>query len=286
MAQVELGVFVTPAAERREEILAMAAAADETGLDYLAIQDHPYQRRFLDTWTLLSFLAARTARIRLLPDVANLPLRLPAVLAKSAASLDVLSGGRVELGLGAGAFWEGVAAMGGPVRSGPESVEALEEAIAIIRAFWSGESSVTVEGRHYSVRGAHPGPPPAHRIGIWVGAYRPRMLALTGRLADGWLPSLGSYLTVEDVPARQAAIDEAARGAGRDPAEIKRVANVGVGGGLLEGPLEGWGDQLARLAEKLRFEAFILSAESAEEVRRIGEQVAPRLRELTGGAAP
>ena len=282
MPAVELGVFVTPAAEQRDETLAMAAAADETGLDYVAIQDHPYQRRFLDTWTLLSFLAARTTRVRLLPDVANLPLRLPAVLAKSVASLDVLSGGRVELGLGAGAFWEGVAAMGGPVRSGPESVAALEEAIAVIRAFWSGEPTVTVEGSHYSVRGVHPGPPPAHRIGIWVGAYRPRMLDLTGRLADGWLPSLGSYLPPEDAVARQAAVDEAARAAGRDPAEIKRVANVGVGGGLLKGPLEGWGDQLARLAEELRFEAFILSAESADEVRRIGERVAPRVRELTG----
>jgi alkanesulfonate monooxygenase SsuD/methylene tetrahydromethanopterin reductase-like flavin-dependent oxidoreductase (luciferase family) len=282
MAAVELGVFVSPASEQLSDTLAIAAAADASGLDYVAIQDHPYQRRFLDTWTLLSFLAARTERVRLLPDVANLPLRLPSVLAKAAASLDVLSGGRVELGLGAGTFWEGVGAMGGPVRSGPESVDALEEAIAVIRAFWSGRSAVTVEGRHYSVRGVHPGPPPAHPIGIWLGAYGPRMLRVTGRLADGWIPSLGSYLPVEDASARQAAIDEAARAAGRDPSEIKRVANVGVGGDLLQGAVDTWAEQLARVAEDLRFEAFILSADSADEARRIGEDVAPRLRELTG----
>src|SRR5918996_88271 len=105
-----------------------------------------------------------------------------------------------ELGLGAGAFWEAIGAMGGPVRSGREALEALEEAIGIIRAFWSGERTIAFEGRHYSVRGLHPGPPPAHPIGIWLGVGKPRALALTGRLADGWVPSL-SWATPEIVPA-------------------------------------------------------------------------------------
>src|SRR3954451_8536020 len=96
--RLELGVCPVPEAERTQELLAIARAADEAGLDYVAIQDHPYQRRFLDTWTLLSYAGAITERVRLLPDVANLPLRPPAPLAKAAASLDVLTGGRVELG--------------------------------------------------------------------------------------------------------------------------------------------------------------------------------------------
>src|SRR5919197_1556930 len=112
------------------------------------------------------------------------------MLAKQAASLDVLSGGRFELGLGAGSLWEAIAAMGGPDRSPREALEALEEAIRIIRLFWSGELTITFEGRHYSVKGLDPGPPPAHPIGIWVGGYKPRMLNLIGRLADGWIPSL------------------------------------------------------------------------------------------------
>src|SRR2546429_7731894 len=116
-----------------------ARLADELGFDLLGIQDHPYQWRFLDTWTLISVLAAQTSRIRLFPDVANLPLRPPAVLAKAAASVDLLSGGRFELGLGAGGFWDAIAAMGGPRRSPGEAVDALEEAIAVMRLMWSGE---------------------------------------------------------------------------------------------------------------------------------------------------
>src|SRR3954462_15812285 len=131
---VEFGIFPVPNAQDAQAIEEQVIAADRGGLDLVGIQDHPYQRRFLDTWSLIPFLAARTERIRFFPDVANLPLRPPAVMAKAAASIDLLSGGRFELGLGAGAFWEGIAAMGGPVRSGPESVEALEEAIGVIRA--------------------------------------------------------------------------------------------------------------------------------------------------------
>jgi alkanesulfonate monooxygenase SsuD/methylene tetrahydromethanopterin reductase-like flavin-dependent oxidoreductase (luciferase family) len=130
---------------------ARSRPAERGGLDLIGIQDHPYQRRFLDTFALIADLLARTERLRIFPDVANLPLRPPAMLAKAGASLDVMSGGRFELGLGAGAFWDAIAAMGGPARSPGESVDALAEAIE-----------------------------------IWLGAYEPRMLRLTGRVADGW----------------------------------------------------------------------------------------------------
>src|SRR3954453_12550069 len=143
------GIFPTPNAADQDEILEQVLIADREGLDLVGIQDHPYQRRFLDTWSLIPFLAARTERIRFFPDVANLPLRPPAVMANAAASIDILSGGRFELGLGAGAFWEGIGAMGGPVRSGKESVDALEEAIAVIRLMWSGERSVSFSGEYY-----------------------------------------------------------------------------------------------------------------------------------------
>jgi alkanesulfonate monooxygenase SsuD/methylene tetrahydromethanopterin reductase-like flavin-dependent oxidoreductase (luciferase family) len=278
---VELGIFVVPGAEDPESTLSQALAADGAGLDFLAVQDHPYQRRFFDTWTFLSYVAGRTERVRLLPDVVNLPLRPPAVLAKSAASLDVLSGGRLELGIGAGSFWEGVEAMGGPRRTPKESVDALEEAIAILRAFWSGERSVRFEGEHYRVSGAKPGPPPAHPIGIWVGAYGPRMQRLTGRLGDGWLPSVGgSYLQPDDVPAMQGRIDEAAKSAGRDPSEIRRAANVLN----LDGELRDWPEQLARITE-LGFETLLVGVPDEDPVgaiRGLGEDVLPRLRELTG----
>jgi alkanesulfonate monooxygenase SsuD/methylene tetrahydromethanopterin reductase-like flavin-dependent oxidoreductase (luciferase family) len=277
---LKLGLFIVPDATDGAATVAQIIEADRCGLDIVGVQDHPYQWRFFDTWTLLAYAAGRTERVRLLPDVLNLPLRLPALIAKSVASLDVLSGGRVELGMGAGAFWDAVAGMGGPRRTPKESVDALQEALAIIRGFWSGERSVSFQGEHYQVRGAHPGPLPVHPVGIWLGAYGPRMLRLTGRLADGWIPSLGgSYLTPEDAPKAQAAIDDAARSARRDPAQIERAVNVMA----LHGGSAAWPDQLARIASKLRFSTLLVPVPSDDPlafIRRLGEDTAPRAREL------
>jgi alkanesulfonate monooxygenase SsuD/methylene tetrahydromethanopterin reductase-like flavin-dependent oxidoreductase (luciferase family) len=279
---VELGIFVVPDATNAASTVAQIVEADRSGLDLVGVQDHPYQWRFFDTWTLLAYAAGRTERVRLLPDVLNLPLRLPTMIAKSVASLDALSDGRVELGIGAGAFWDAVAAMGGPRRTPKESVDALEEAIAILRSFWSGQRSVRFEGEHYQVVGAHPGPPPAHPVRLYVGAYGPRMLRLTGRLADGWLPSLGEhYLHPEDASKRHAAIDEAARAAGRDPIEIDRALNVME----LGGAPKTWVDQLARISDELGFSTLLVGVpqeDSVAFVRRLGEDIAPRVRELLG----
>src|SRR3954453_3849656 len=154
--ELQFGVFLTPASQDRERVVALATLADRSGLDLVTFQDHPYQARFLDTWTLLSFVAARTSRIRLAPNVLNLPLRQPAVVARAVASLDILSGGRAELGIGAGAFWDGIEAMGGRRLRPGQSVEALEEAIDVIRALWhTGErGGARVDGHHYRLRGA------------------------------------------------------------------------------------------------------------------------------------
>jgi alkanesulfonate monooxygenase SsuD/methylene tetrahydromethanopterin reductase-like flavin-dependent oxidoreductase (luciferase family) len=276
----KLGIFAVPDATDPAATIELLLAAERAGLDAVGVQDHPYQRRFFDTWTLLAYVAGRTERIRLIPDVTNLPLRPPAMLAKAAASLDVLSGGRVEVGLGAGAFWDAVEAMGGPRRTPKESVDALEEAIAICRAWWDGERSVDVDGEHYRVRGARPGPPPAHRIGIWVGAYGPRMLRLTGRLGDGWLPSLGgSYLGAGDALRMQGVIDEAARRAGRSPGDVERAVNLTA----FEGDIA---DALARTVSELRFTTLFAGVpddgSAVDFVRRLGEDVAPRVRELLG----
>ncbi|MGA8921553.1 MAG: LLM class flavin-dependent oxidoreductase, partial [Candidatus Dormiibacterota bacterium] len=175
---VQFGVFLTPAAADPRRTLELALLADDLGFDLVGIQDHPYQHRFLDTWTLLTAIAVRTSRITVFPDVVNVPLRPPAVLAKAAASLDLLTGGRLELGLGAGGSWEAIKSIGGPVRTRGESVSALEEAIQVIRLMWSGERGVRFAGEFYQLDGVHTGPAPAHPIGIWLGAYKPRMLSL------------------------------------------------------------------------------------------------------------
>jgi alkanesulfonate monooxygenase SsuD/methylene tetrahydromethanopterin reductase-like flavin-dependent oxidoreductase (luciferase family) len=282
---LELGLSLVPASADAERLRSLAERADELGLDLIGIQDHPYQWRFLDTFALIADLLARTERIRVFPDVANLPLRGPAMLAKQAASFDLLSDGRFELGLGAGAFWEAIGAMGGPVRSGREALEALEEGIAIIRAFWSGERTIAFEGKHYSVKGLHPGPPPTHPIGIWLGVGRPRALALTGRVADGWVPSLG-WATPELVPELARRVDEGAAEAGRDPSEIRRVYNVsgtivdGPVRGLLDGPPEHWAETLTQFATELGFDTFIVwpGGEPEAQLERFAQEVVPALR--------
>jgi alkanesulfonate monooxygenase SsuD/methylene tetrahydromethanopterin reductase-like flavin-dependent oxidoreductase (luciferase family) len=213
------------------------------------------------------------------------------MIAKQAATLDLLSGGRFELGLGAGGFWEAIRAMGGPFRSGREAFEALEEAIQIIRLFWSGERTISFEGRHYSVSGLHPGPEPAHRIGIWLGVLRPRALGLVGRAADGWVPSL-SYATPDIAPEMHGRIDEGAEGAGRDPAEIQRVYNVsgavvdGAASDLLHGPADHWVETLTAFALELGFDTFVFWPESDPlvQVERFALEVVPGVREAVAKA--
>lgn len=279
------GTFLTPTAEQAERVVALAELTEQVGLDLVTVQDHPYQARFLDTWTLLSVIAARTSAVRVSPNVANLPLRPPAVLARSVASLDVLSGGRVELGLGSGAFWEAIAAVGGPRLQPAEGVRALEEGIEVIRAMWAADGPpVRVDGRYHRVWGAHPGPAPAHDIGIWLGAYKPRMLALTGRLADGWLPS-SPYSPPDALPAMNRAIDEAAEAAGRRPSDVRRLYNIGGtfaqhGTGFLQGPPAMWAEQLAELTLNQGMSAYFVMGDDPEVIRRFAAEVAPAVREL------
>ena len=209
------GYFLIPNAA--DPLLDTAREIEARGLDWIGIQDHPYQRRFVDTWALLGAIAAVTNRVGLFPDVANLPLRPPAVMGKAAASLDVLSGGRFELALGAGGFWDAIEAYGGPRRAPRDAIDALEEAIQVIRLIWSGERNLRFTGTHYRLAGAHSGPVPVHSIGIWLGVYGPGALRLAGRLADGWVPSLRGEVTLLGEGA--ARLDDAAVRAGRDPAE-------------------------------------------------------------------
>jgi alkanesulfonate monooxygenase SsuD/methylene tetrahydromethanopterin reductase-like flavin-dependent oxidoreductase (luciferase family) len=283
---LRFGSFISPASADAEQTVSLAVLSEQVGLDLVTFQDHPYQPAFLDTWTLLSYVAARTSRVHLAANVTNLPLRPPAVLARSVASLDLLSGGRVELGLGAGAFWDAIEAMGGRRLSPGQARQALAEAISVIRQTWdtSQHGGVRVDGEFYPVKGAKRGPAPAHGVGIWLGAYKPRMLALTGQAADGWLPSL-SYLQPGDLGAGNKIIDEEAERAGRPPAAIRRLLNIGgqfspVSRGPLDGPPDQWAEELAGLALSDGISTFIVAADDPGTLRRFATEVAPAVREL------
>jgi alkanesulfonate monooxygenase SsuD/methylene tetrahydromethanopterin reductase-like flavin-dependent oxidoreductase (luciferase family) len=277
---IKFGYFLIPNSD--SPLLSIAQQAERLGLDYIAVQDHPYQRRFVDTWMLLSMIAAATSRIGLFPDVANLPLRPPAMMAKAAATIDLLSGGRFELGLGAGGFWEAIEAYGGSPRTPGQSLAALAEAIEVIRKVWSGDRNLRFEGQHYHLRGAHSGPVPAHPIGIWLGVYGPRALRLVGRVADGWVPSFrGDLKQIADMTAR---LDEAVAQAGRDPGSLRRILNVngtitdGASRGVLQGPVDQWTDELTQFAVSYGFDTFILWAEGEDQLARFAGQVMPAVR--------
>jgi alkanesulfonate monooxygenase SsuD/methylene tetrahydromethanopterin reductase-like flavin-dependent oxidoreductase (luciferase family) len=286
------GTFVTPTNRPVQRAVEQAVIADRAGLDLVTFQDHPYLPSFHDTSTLLAYAAARTERIRLSANVANLPLRPPAVLARAIATLDLLSGGRIELGLGAGAFWDGVVGMGGPRRSPGESIEALDEAIAIVRGLWdtSDRSVLSLRGKHYDVHGAKRGPAPAHPVSIWVGAYKPRILRLIGRAADGWLPSM-QYLEngLPELTDMNRHIDRAALAAGRDPRDIRRFLNIGgrfaaQGAGFLQGPPSQWADELTEVALTYGTSGFILASDDATLTRTFAAEVAPAVRDLVATA--
>ena len=204
------------------------------------------------------------------------------MMAKAAASIDLLSGGRFELGLGAGAFWDAIAAYGGERRSPGEALGALAEAIDVIRLVWSGDRGVRFEGEHYRLGGPHSGPVPAHPIGIWLGVYGPRAIAITGRLADGWVPSLrpdGPPLA--DMVDR---LDQSAADAGRHPGDIRRILNIGgtitdgPSSGILHGPAAQWVDELSAFAIDLGFDTFITSGDDHDHLRRFAVEVVPGVR--------
>jgi alkanesulfonate monooxygenase SsuD/methylene tetrahydromethanopterin reductase-like flavin-dependent oxidoreductase (luciferase family) len=289
------GVNIDPAVGGVPLAVELAHYADAQGIELIGIQDHPYNPAHLETWTLLAFLGARTERVRLLPNVLDLPLRPAPMLAKAAATLDVLTGGRVELGLGAGALWDGVASYGGPRRTPGAAVDALEEAITVIRALWGGEGNAALNfaGQHYQLEGARPGPLPPHPIGIWLGALKPRMVRLTGRLADGWSISY-NWVPPEQVPAARAMLDEAASEAGRTPTAIRRNYNlmglIETAGqptmrprqGMIGGTVVAWADLVVQLAEELGMDTFIywpVAGDTLTQMRLWAEEVAPRVRE-------
>lgn len=282
------GVSITPTMDPQQ--VRLAAHADALALDVLAVQDHPYQPGHLEMWTFLAHLAARTSRISLMPDVADLSLRPPAMLAKSATTLDALTGGRLELAVGAGSIPEAIASMGGPQRTPAQSVEATAEALRVLRLGLDAAGTSRFAGKHFQTGGYQPGPAPAHPIGLWVGAQRPRLLRVVGELADGWVSPLNIYVPPEAVPAAQADIDRAALAVGRDPAAIRRIYNVigtidGHGRSGLNGSAAQWANVLADWGQRLGFDTFVFWPvdNPLDQLTRFAEDVVPRVRQLTAG---
>ena len=267
---LRFGAFITPSAADPARTVDLAVHSDAIGLDLVTFQDHPYQPALLDTWTLLSWVAARTQNIHVSGNVLSLPFRPAPVLARATAGVDLLSGGRVELGIGPGAFWDAAEAMGVRRLTPAESVTALDEAIDVIRDIWDTGRAGTVQagGTLVHVDGAKRGPAPAHDIPIVLGAYKPRMLRLTGQKADGWVPSLG-YLQSGDLARGNASIDAAATAAGRSPEHIRRHLII---------PPSLVIDDLVRLAREDGISTFIVATDDPAALERFSSIIAPAVR--------
>ncbi len=295
------GINLNPYAGRIETSFEMAKLAENLGLDVIGIQYQEYNPDFLDTWTLLSSLALSTNRIRFMTTVATLPLHPPSELAKQASTLDNLTHGRFELGIGGGGYGPAIQSYGGPAWSPGESVEALEEAITIIRKLWAGDGKpVTYHGKFYHLDGAMRGPKPYHPIGIWTGnTGKPKMLSLTARLADGWIAPFQSYLPTEKAREAQSEIDYFATTIGRRPGSIPRLISgiiddenklpkfLGVHGQAVVGSPEEWVKELLYYRTELRIDSFIFwpVSKGVEQVdfelgqaRLFAEKVVPKVR--------
>lgn len=282
---ITFGLSLIPSVDRLQELSRLAKTADAAGLDYIAIQDHAYNREFFDVWTLITYLAAETDRISFFPDVADLQLRPPTILAKAAASLSVLTGGRIILGVGGGATADGIAAMGGVWRSKSEMVTFTDEALQIMRRALAG-GGVDFRGGQHTVNYLA-GPVPDRPVPLWLGSAGPRMLALTGRASDGWVSPLNTYLPPPAVPAAQQLIDQGARSAGRDPATVRRIYNVvgaiGAGGSRsgLSGDVQSWVDALTDWSVNLGFDTFIFwpTAPALSQLELFATEVVPLVRQ-------
>jgi alkanesulfonate monooxygenase SsuD/methylene tetrahydromethanopterin reductase-like flavin-dependent oxidoreductase (luciferase family) len=285
------GLNIDPRADRVDMAFRLALLADEHGLDVVSVMDHPEQPRFLETWTLLVALAMRTRRVAVMPNVASVPLRPPAMLAKAASTLAILTGGRVILGIGAGDP-RVVRTYGGPALGPREAVDALDEAVQVIRGVWDTErQKVSFEGRHYRLPGTRPGPHAPTPIPLWIGSFGPRLLRLTGRLADGWAPT-NRYADPAQIARVRHHLDRGAAQAGRDPRTIRRNYNLmgaidpaapAEDGELLVGGVDHWVEALGRYHDELGFDSFVFWPVQGDELtqgRRFATEVVPRVREL------
>jgi alkanesulfonate monooxygenase SsuD/methylene tetrahydromethanopterin reductase-like flavin-dependent oxidoreductase (luciferase family) len=215
---------------RRDELAAMARAAEQGGFDSVWVGDHLLyrgdgraERGPWDCWATLAWLAGITERVTLGPLVACTAFHPPGVLARQAAAVAELSGGRLVAALGAGWNQEEFRAFGLPF---DHHVSRFEEAFTIIRRLLAGER-VTFDGRYHSVHDAVLLPPPAHRPALMIGANKPRMLAISLPHVDAWNTWFTHYgNTAEGFAEHNAYVSDAAERAGRDPAEIERSACV------------------------------------------------------------
>ncbi len=293
--QVQFGLSIPAAAGPGADPVATAQAAERLGYDFVATSDHPCGTSpSFETWTMLSWIAAATSRIRVGSRVLGIPYRNPALVAKMAETLQRFSGGRLILGLGGGSADDEFRAFGMTVPSPRDKVDGMAEAISIMRGLWT-EPSFSYTGRIYHTDAASIEPKPFHPIPVWLGTFGPRALAVTGKLADGWIPTLG-YMPDARIPGMHEQVLRAAAGAGRDPGAVTcafhlqlRVEDPAGGDqtepdtGLLAGSADAVAARLIAFVAR-GFTAFSINPagpDRDQQTERIAKEVIPAVRSAT-----
>jgi probable F420-dependent oxidoreductase len=283
MSTLQFGLGIPASAAPGHDPVALARRAEDLGFDFVSTSDHPEgDQPSYEAWTMLTWIAAATSRIRVATKVLGMPYRHPAMVAKMAETLDRLSAGRLILGLGGGYSDDEFRAFGLGVPSPREKVDGLAEAITVIRGLWSGPA-FSFAGRHYRTEAADIEPKPGHHIPVWLGTFGPRALAVTGRLADGWIPSLG-YVPDERLPVLRDQVLAAARAAGRDPAQLTCALNLQVelGGqpgapGVLAGSPGQVAERIAGFARAgfTTFNFLPIGGSTGDDAERLARDVLP-----------
>lgn len=283
------GVNLATSAAEGADPVADARRAERLGFDFVSSSDHPCGTSpSFETWTMLSWVAASTSRIRVATRVLGVPYRPPAMVAKMAETLHRLSGGRLILGLGGGYSDSEFRALGLHVPTPREKVDGLEEAIRICRGLWS-QPAFTFQGGLFRTEAADVEPKPCTPIPIWAGTYGPRALGVTGRHADGWIPSL-AFAPPEQIPAMRERVLAATRSAGRDPERITCVYNLEIRVSrepherptVVSGSADAVVERLTSLA-RLGFTAMNfmpVGPDTAEQMEQLATDVIPAMREL------
>ncbi|WP_410621990.1 LLM class flavin-dependent oxidoreductase [Amycolatopsis sp. cmx-8-4] len=220
---VLFGIGGSTAVTSARSTLRQAVLADRGGLDLFSVSDHPYHADRLDAYAEIGVVLGRTERISGLVSVTNLPTRPAPMLARAVTSLSALSGGRIVLGMGVGGLWDDIARLGVTKLSPGQAVRAFEEGIRLVKALGGGGEPVTFDGEFYQVTDLEPAQeeiPP-----VWTGSVGPKSLAVTGRVADGWMPGHAADWLSERYRTSRPVIDQAAKEAGREPADIVTVYN-------------------------------------------------------------
>jgi alkanesulfonate monooxygenase SsuD/methylene tetrahydromethanopterin reductase-like flavin-dependent oxidoreductase (luciferase family) len=288
-----LGLDAVPT--RADALLRQAVQADRAALDLLTVADHPWNAGELDAYAALGMILGRTTTVTAAVNVTNTPNRPAPVLARTLSTLSTLSGGRVVYGVGAGGSYPAIRALGLEVQEPGVALRAMEEAILVVRALTGGGEPVDFAGEHYRLDRMAPADAPTPPI--WTGSVARRSLAVTGRLADGWIPGHGADWVSDRVARSRPVVDEAAAAAGRDPAEIRTVHNLpgritaeplpatrGDDGRWVGGSVGQWVEELTSAVLEHRAGGFILfRADDGTPpdvvVGRWAEEIAPAVRE-------